>query len=153
MKPKISNSKSQLTVSTIQKLERNLKILLPEEYRNFLLEHNGGKPKPNVFPLPENPIDSNAIVDWFFSITEDNIYSLEWYYKTMKNRIPSELLPIATDPGGNLICIQVSGSNIGRLYFWDHEQEPFTNPDDYSTLLMLANNFDEFIDSFTELPK
>jgi cell wall assembly regulator SMI1 len=154
MKIKVTNSQKLLTDSDIQDFEKKLGIQLPKTYRNFLLKHNGGQPQPNVFPLPENPVDTHAILDWFFSIDDEDINgnSLEWNYHIMNGRIPSNLLPIATDPGGNLICLQVSGTSLGRIYFWDHEEEPFTNPEDYNALLIVANNFDIFIESFTELP-
>lgn len=153
MKITIQNSRPSLTDLDIQKLERKLDIVLPNDYRAFLLQYNGGKPEPSAFPLPENPVDTHAMVDWFYCILNGDPYDLETFTNIMVNRIPSGLLPIAIDPGGNQICIQASGVNRGKIYFWDHEEEPFHDPQDHSSTLLVANNFAEFIDSFTELPE
>lgn len=153
MKIQIHDSRPALTVLDIQKLEEKLDISLPSDYRSFLLSYNGGKPDPAAFPLPENPVDTHAMVDWFYCIHDGDPYDLETFLNIMTTRIPNGLLPIAIDPGGNQICIQVVGDERGKIYFWDHEEEPFHDPQDYDGTLLIANNFSEFLDSFTELPE
>jgi hypothetical protein len=33
----------------------------------------------------------------------------------------SGLIPIAHDPGGNMVCLAVTGEKMGKIFFWDHE--------------------------------
>jgi hypothetical protein len=66
---------------------------------------------------------SQSGVELFLAIYNGKYNNLERYiinYKIEQNRIPVELIPIADDPLGNLICIS---SESGGIYFWDHEKE------------------------------
>ncbi|WP_081743142.1 SMI1/KNR4 family protein [Acetivibrio clariflavus] len=37
--------------------------------------------------------------------------------------LPKDVIPIARDPFGNLICISVSEDSYGKVLFWDHEKD------------------------------
>jgi anti-sigma B factor antagonist len=52
------------------------------------------------------------------------------------------------DPGGNLICLGVSGPDRGRVYFWDHECEP--DPDEWDGRVETAGNIHPITRSFAE---
>jgi len=60
----------------------------------------------------------------------------------MASQIPPELLPIAPDPGGNLICLGIAGDVVDKVYFWDHEREG--HPTDWSNIDLIADSFDAF---------
>lgn len=40
-----------------------------------------------------------------------------------KNRIPDNFLPISSNEFGDLICLCTQGERIGRIFYWDHENE------------------------------
>jgi hypothetical protein len=153
MKIHIMMSSGKLGEETIVDFERSLGITLPNSYRSFLLKHNGGMPEPNYFPLLNNPIDKFAIVNYLYCISSGDDYDIRNIIISMEGRLPRDLLPIGEDPGGNLICIAVSGSNFGKVYFWDHEDElPLRQPSDYHNVYFLSNDFLQFFDSITDLP-
>ena len=56
---------------------------------------------------------------------------------------------IAEAPGGNQICIAVTGEDKGKLFFWDHENERDLdkNPNDFGNVYLIANSFEEFVES------
>src|SRR5260221_2493440 len=88
--------------------EKSFNIKLPQNYREFLLRHNGGRPEPSVFKIKEYPSNDNiGVVDTFLGISEKSEDSLQNYIKAYSNRLPKNIIPIAYDPGGNLICISI----------------------------------------------
>jgi hypothetical protein len=122
---------------------------LPEDYRNFLLEHNGGIPLKKIFFLKDG---SDAIgVDEFFGIIKGlntNFSNLLFKQKYSGDRVPSNMLPIGRESLGNLILLSVKGPDRGKIYFWDHEKEsPEGVIPDYSNLTLIADSFEEFFDN------
>jgi cell wall assembly regulator SMI1 len=119
-------SETPITRNDIAHLENLLKLKLPEEYKNHLLKHNGGRCKPNVFKFHENNKLARSNVDWFLAIYEGKYDNLNKYienFKLDRKRMPFHMVPIAHDPGGNLICISCGQNDYGFIYFWDHENE------------------------------
>src|SRR5690348_16435267 len=55
-----SNKYGPLSIGVLEDFERELKAPLPEEYRTFLLQHNGGTPSPACFLAPDDPLDGDA---------------------------------------------------------------------------------------------
>jgi len=133
-----------------------VKIVFHIEYKNHLLKHNGGQCSPNVFRFYENGKLTESCIDWFLAIYEGEYDNLKEYIKTYKidkKRLPVHMLPIAHDPGGNLICISCDSLDEGYIYFWDHENEVdynVTDDKDYSNLYFIAKSFEEFITGLKE---
>ena len=136
---------SQLDLNNI---EEKIGFNFPADYKRFLLQFNGGKPEKEVF----NMINNSSIVDRFFGFCENEYRNALRYYGVVYNkRIPSNTFPIGKDPGGNLILISISGSDYGKIYFWDHnwEAEEGREPD-YSNLTLIADSFDEFVNNLKD---
>jgi len=147
---KITESSEKLNPSVIANLENELGISLPNQYRRFLLEHNGGRPSADCFDFKGGT--TGSCVDWFLGIHNKPHNNLLRYLETYKDRIPQNFFPIAHDPGGNLIAISVAGFDRGRVYFWDHEQEKEEGETpDYSNVVPIADSFDEFIGKLYEM--
>jgi hypothetical protein len=141
-------SRESLFEQDIVNLETQFKISLPAPYRDFLLLHNGGQPTLTKFPLQNNPSDTHAYIEYFFCIKDNDIYNLAVWVRRFKSRIPYDLIPIAIDLGGNLICLSVIGERIGKVYFWDHEEEVGEGKEPWGkNLYFIANNFTEFLEN------
>lgn len=139
-------SRPALTESDLAAFEERLHIKLPQDYRNFLLVNNGGKPRLKTFPIQNNPSDTHAYIEYFLCICEDDIYDLSIWIRRYRHRVPMQMIPIAIDPGGNLICLTISGENPNKLYFWDHENEVEQGSQPWDkNLYFIANNFTELI--------
>lgn len=146
----ISTKFPPATPEEIQKAEQSMGIEIPEEYRQFLLKYNGGRPKPDVFPIHNNPVGDKGIMSNFFSVNESDYDSLQKIWKIFKDRIPSGYLPIAHDVGGNLLCMKLSGDDNGSIYFWDHEMElEYENPNDIP-MYFVASSLNELLNRLTE---
>ena len=143
----ILNSPSSIDFKVIEALEQYWEFSLTKDYKLFLSKYNGGSPDFNYFSFKQNS-DNGSFVDNFFGICKDKNNNLLVNMKLYNNRIPSNFLPIADDPGSNLILLSVKGLDRGKVYFWDHnfEVEDGVTPD-YSNLTLIADSFDEFIHS------
>jgi cell wall assembly regulator SMI1 len=97
----------------VDRLEKRLGRNLPNDYRNYLLEQDGGRLDNNsgavntVFGLGEVP-------DWA------NMWSI---LTTFEDRLPAWLLPVARDEYGNLYAVSLRDVDSGSVWFWDHEEE------------------------------
>ena len=133
----------------IAEFEARRGVLLPAEYKAFLLKSNGGRPTPDVFEVPGWHGRSNEL-DFFYGIHEaEKVDRLDWACDVYDERIPGDLIPIANDANGNAICIGWKGKRAGKIYFWDHEDELDGHGgfrQDYRNVFLVADSLQEFLD-------
>jgi hypothetical protein len=71
-----------------------------------------------------------------------------------QDRVPNTLLPVARDPGGNLLCLQLSEQDYGKVYFWDHEDEVAEGETPgFDNVYFVAASFDELLNNLSEAPE
>jgi hypothetical protein len=63
-----TNRCGPLTEERLQRLEGRLKARLPDDYRAFLLRHNGGRPTLSRFTFSVDGEEQESIVEWFFAV-------------------------------------------------------------------------------------
>jgi hypothetical protein len=147
MAVKITHSFPPITEAELQQFEDELGILLPREYRDFLLAHNGGKPKPDTFNVDMDGFKNTNRVICFLGIAPVTDHAaFAWYLKGYKGRIPHSLLPIAYPLNIDLICLSVHAKDYGRVYYWDHNWEVTETEPDYSNVHLVAENFTQFLE-------
>lgn len=135
----------KLSIQELEAFEAVNKIQLPEDYRNFLLQYNGGKPSLDLLPQK----DTN--IAYFLGMHNDNYYSsIYWHIETFSKRLPLSTFPIARDYFGNLFIISIHPESYGHIYYWDHENEPETQ-DGHNTqnCSFIAYCFTELLNSLT----
>ncbi|THJ30087.1 SMI1/KNR4 family protein [Lampropedia aestuarii] len=134
--------------SSINEIEQKQKIILPDDYKLFLIKNNGGIPSLKNFIINKK---EKSTIRFFFST--DCLYhqaSLEANIEGFKGRAPTEMLPIAEDVGGNYILISSSDSEYGNLFFWDHELEADKEKQPYrKNIKKIAQSLDEFLQSLS----
>jgi ankyrin repeat protein len=159
VKPSIKQRGKKLTEKRLAQLEKKLGIRLPDSYRAFLLEYNGGTPEPNGLcrKRKKNPTE---VCHYFLQVDSGRDHD-DWsrLFEQMKDKeapvLPLRLAPIATDPFGNFFCISVSGKDAGKIYFWHHEESFIPDPPrkvvpDDSGISLMADSFDDFLNQFAE---
>ncbi len=144
---KVKESEVQLTNSDIKLLEEKLGVTLPEDYKNFLLLHNGGHPEKSSFPTVSKFLENEDIA-WFYAFYDGEVCNIIKENEFNKEIIPEEFIAIAYGPFGHDICLGVSGDVLGRVYFfvrnWDLDEDGQPVPDDF---FRIANSFTDFINS------
>jgi len=132
----------------VLQLERDLGASLPADYRQFLIDCNGGHVGGRLWfqgPTPSGE-PADAGVHHVGGFREESYFSLTSARECYEGRIPKDLLWIMDDPFGNAICLGVSGNHRGKVYFWDHESEP--DPDEWDGRVETAGNVQLLADSF-----
>lgn len=162
--PAVGECFAPLSEEEISTLEQRLGSTLPESYREFVSQFGRSAFHEYVDFTPLQPFhDSPAVkghLGIFFggeSLTHRS-YSINWNNAAYSGRLPSELLPIGGDGGGDLICLSIQGESRGKVYYWDHTNEPLDEDqyrEDYGVprpseakwqnVTLIANTFDDFI--------
>lgn len=125
----------------VTEFENKYSIILPEQYRSFLLKYNGGITPETEFTYKRTSTDIRA----FYGIGQNiDYYSFDNVFENvLKDILPLSaflelhILPIAEDSFGNYFTIGVDGENAGKVFFCDHEKGMKTK--------LLTETFSEFL--------
>jgi hypothetical protein len=129
-------------------LEKKIGTKLPEDYRLFLLENDGGAPMSDGIPVPQHA-EKVMTVQILFGFNRDIESScIEWNMYIFRERIPDNLMPIGSSDSGDLYLINLSGDDYGKIYFWDHEDECGKNC--WDNIYFVASSFSEFLEKLTD---
>lgn len=148
MKIKFVETEKPTNRAAIKAVADQLRVDLPEEYIEHLLQHNGGSPEPDTFTYRQvKGKAQRTMVAWFFSVGPHEDESLLEFAEDFEGRVPVDTLPIARDPGGSLILIGVAGTRRGQVLFWDRNHEaPEGDPPWEKNIVPLAPNLAAFLD-------
>jgi hypothetical protein len=133
----------------LAQFEADIGHTLPDDYRHFLIHCNGGYIGGRYWYRGKNPtgLEVEAGVHHIGGFRNESYFSLSENRRTYSGRIPGALIWIHDDPFGNAICLGVADKHRGRVYFWDHENEP---DEDWDGFVESAGNVTLIADSFTE---
>ena len=93
--------------------------------------------------------ENTSVIREFFSLfSEDTVKmgNLKKIYKTMtyEEMIPDDMLPIADDPGGNVLAISLNMDDYGYVYFINHEYDDLDTG--YLVKSKIAESMSDFLD-------
>jgi SMI1 / KNR4 family (SUKH-1) len=127
----------------IETFENNYGIVLSNNYKEFLLNNNGGKPVNRRFKTADGTVTSSVML--FLPISEETELNLESYYeKYCTNKIvPSNLIPIGLDPADSLICLTLG--NQEQVYFCDMDYFEEDNELRSEYIKLISESFPTFI--------
>jgi len=138
-----------LVSQDIEAFENAYGVNIPENYKKFLLLHNGGKPVKRRFKTADGTITSSVML--FLPLSKETDANLERFYeKYCTNKIvPPDLIPIGVDPAESLICLSISEQD--KVYFCDMDyfEEDNELKDDYVKLI--SENFTIFLNNLYEV--
>jgi hypothetical protein len=123
---------STINMEEIESFEREESIIIPEIYKEFIVEYQGSGVNEILYYDKSNTL-------WIlnaFSEYED----MTALYKELKSGYGRKLIPFAYDPGGWHFCLCLDDEYFGTIYInrWtDHLPE--------EQFLKIADSFEEFI--------
>jgi hypothetical protein len=122
---RFSESGPPINAADVDAFEKAHDVKLPAEYRNFLLQHNGGRPEPNHLKLNMGGAPMPVYVDRLFSIPsggngEDELGDAIDIHRA--NDLPAQFAPIGTarisgEAGRGTLVLDTSGRKAGRILF------------------------------------
>lgn len=144
-----------LTPEEIDAFEREIDGRLPNDYKKFMLAHNGGAPRPELGlsrngELKELPLFSSLMP----STADYGLRKTLQYLQELNPVTTKGFVPIAGLMGGEDICLAVRGK-VGAVFYTVFKYRVEDDGDEIPidvTLEPLAGSFTEFLDSLTELP-
>ncbi|HEY9007224.1 MAG TPA: SMI1/KNR4 family protein [Ohtaekwangia sp.] len=137
-----------ITQNDLKVLNEKLGFEVSPSYSNFLLtNNNGGQPIENTFrKFDENNKLLNEVgVNVFLGIDENLTCDLYHNSIILSDRIPSDLLPIAHDGIGNVICIGTGKDNFEKIFIWYDNERDLDESPSYRDVEFLSDSFNEFI--------
>ncbi|ADM71324.1 hypothetical protein GMA19_03515 [Paenibacillus polymyxa E681] len=131
----------------LETFEETFNLILPNDYKNFLLYHNGGKTVRRRFETKDKTITSSIML--FLPLSKETENNLEYYYKkyNIGKIIPSNFIPFGVDPAGSLICLSINGEDHGTVYFCDLDYIEEDNGLKQEFIKLVSQSFSEFVNS------
>ena len=132
-------------------LEKNWRVTLPGDYKNFIMSKNGFRPSKNSFSLKNR----SFLIERFLCVlenTKDNplgVYDIDVVMSQLDERLfvhedilGFELVPIAALFGGDFLCLNyIEDPENPSISIWYHEESYELEP----TIEFVANSFTEFL--------
>jgi hypothetical protein len=134
----------------IEAWEQREGLLLPESYRKFMLEYNGGNVYPSLFHTqaalqgmlgPYEPTSDVTLVDCILSWATVEEH---WRGETYDRGVPPLHLVFAQTPGSIQLLMSLTPKNHGQIFTWIHSSNDW-GTENNSLLFPLANSFTEFL--------
>ncbi len=153
MTASIHGSQAPLSEQELAAAERQLGVRFPEDYRSFMLCHNGGRPKPDSFAIAWAEGQAagedwkTSCFGWFYFLWERDVANLlESNLVSFRGRLPPDTIAIGHDAGGNQILLALAGPYQGKVLFWcrDYEDQEAKAPG-YDNVGVIADSFDDFL--------
>lgn len=130
------------SLSNVDKLEKNLNLKLPTDYRDFLIENNGANIENAFFYVKE--INKVIPMGYFFGVDIDkgqtNIIKINKEYED--DIIESSLL-IGNDIGSGFLLFIFDGENDG-IWYYDHTYFFEQSTDELNTFF-ICETFSDFM--------
>ena len=151
MKIEILDERPPVSAETLAEAEARLAAIgtrIPPSYRAFLAKQDGGEPVRCVFSFPQHDREQHDLVRLFFGIAESPNGDLVSEAEIARDRLPADVLPIATDNFDNLVVLDGREGRDGPVLFWDHEFQ--SDPPSEDDLFYVAPDLETFLAGLEE---
>ncbi len=109
-------SSMKLGVDVVRNVAKEIGVEFPEDYIGFVKKFHGGSPEFEVVDIPErNECVFNRLLS--FSKNESTILKV---VLQLSDRLPKNLIPIASDPFGNYYCFGYT-TYVPKIVLWCYE--------------------------------
>ena len=130
----------------IQKLENMFNVNLPNDYKEFLIDYNGGiveKDKRNRIGI--DGLSTEIIIDVLYGVgTGSNNSDIVFWMNNFEDELLESAIIVGDDIMHGLIILICNGENKG-LYYWD-DSHNFEESSDESNMYFIANTFAELLE-------
>lgn len=154
--PPMNERGPSITKAAVAAFEAWLGVTLPEDYRTFLLDVNGGRTARShrLFHIRND----RTILNSLNSLNDpDEQFDLATRWQRARAWLPNEVLPVGYDDGGGTVVVVVTGPRRGQVWFLDgvdprpEESNPRVEWFDQRDVSKVADSFREFMTNLTPL--
>ncbi len=129
------------TQDMIDSFEKHVGFLLPDDYKQFLCEYNGGSARYNYFWVDD--LDVELPLHVLYGLGLDKNLDLKTWNDEYIDDLFSNSVIIGHDPGSGLIVL-INDNEDGGIYYWDHTFNFEQSSEDENTY-KIADTFQDFI--------
>jgi len=115
-------------LNAIFDFEKEHGVLFPEDLKEYIIKYNGGRPSKSIF---DTATEKGHVFKVLLSFNKEDRETIFTIYEVLKKE-DSSLLPFASDPAGNFLCIK-----DGKVVLYLHET---------GGVEKVANSFSELIE-------
>jgi len=113
----------QITEAAVVRFETQLGTRLPDDYRAFLLEVNGGQTElshTQFMMVTSAGRKDGTLLNSLNSLDDpDDQFNLATRWMSSRRRLPQEVIPIGYDGFGGAVGLVVTGPRRGQVWFLD----------------------------------
>jgi hypothetical protein len=121
--PPMTERGPQITEAALVRFEKQLGTKLPDDYRAFLLEVNGGQTTLNhtrFLMTTHKGRKDGTLLNSLNSLDDpDDQFNLATRWKSSRHRLSPEVIPIGYDDLGGTLGLVVAGPRHGQVWFLD----------------------------------
>lgn len=144
------NGFGQATSEMIKKFEKHIGFFLPDDYKQFLQECNGGTPKVKYSSFYVEDLGQEIPLDILYGLEVKKGLDLYGWYNDYKSDLLPFTIIIGRDPGGGmLVLINDPEEEDNGVYYYDHSYQ-FEQSDDEGNIYFVADSFREFINELKD---
>lgn len=133
------------SAAQIEKAQHKLGVTLPEDYKKFLLQHNGGSnPNYDKNKIWVKDLNDHIILDTLFGVglEDENLDAVAFTDMFQYDMLPDSVLIGDSIQHGFFVMI-CSGEDQG-VYYWDHSYA-FESSDEEGNMYWIAKDFRDFV--------
>lgn len=147
MATSLQPSTTSTSEQAIDEFQIRAGIVLPSEYRAFLLRTNGGRCVGAARFRSLREDSELSEVDTFLGVSENSHESLEQNISNVADLLPTGLIPVAYDGGGNYLLLDCArgSSSFGSVYFSTLEGLDELGGAAREDLTLVASSFGELL--------
>jgi hypothetical protein len=134
------NNEKILTKDDIDNFEKEINGKLPEDYKKFMLENNGG-----VIENFNRYYFSDEIFYLYEFFPLDDILEADIGELSDDDYLPENWIPIAENGDSGVFFLSIKGDNFGKIYFCEPVHQLISKDS-----ILISDNFDNLIHNLKE---
>ena len=135
------NRNPPASLNDVKRVELRVGATIPEAYRNFILNENGGEPKCVEYPIPD--LGTSSDVNTFFAFGDGAEIEMAIEELTQSGESVHQIVPVGCDGYGNLILLDLRNGREEVLY-WDRLRD-FSQSNENYDCYVIAYSFARFL--------
>lgn len=128
----------------ILKLEEEIGFTLPDDYKEFLINFNGGVPEVMYSTFTLNELEENIGLQVLYGLDLEKGLDLREWYEEYEDDLLDDCLIIGHGIGFGFIVL-VNSPEVSGVYFWDNSFE-LDNSSEDENVYKISDTFRQFID-------
>ncbi len=135
------------TKQMIDEFEKHIGFALPQDYREFLMEYNGGSTDNRYPSIFVKEIQESIPLHVLCGLNVPHLDLYQWNDEYRSDLLPNSLI-IGHDPSECMI-VMICDSKDKGVYAWDHSWY-FPQSSEESNIYWMAGSFSEFMKALKE---